>query len=472
MMKTYRNTFYTLIFLLITALICIMPASAGPVQVNSAFLFDNGFELKSGNYVLCEDISLPKTLVVASPGVKLDLNGCTLALTEDTEHVISIIEYGDLTLSDSKNTGKITGLKNSNGDKIGEYGGGVYILSGKFVMNGGTIYECTAHEGGAVYVAPGSEFIMNGGSIDSCYGVQGAGIYNDAEGYVQINGGSIVNTGKSLKYDSSTLDYKAQFGGAAYNAGYMEINSCTITNCRAKQGGGIYNAAQRETYTILKINGGVFKDGLTDFHNGGDDLYTTASVPISGGTLENTVFVKEAEILLSGSGLILGEITLVGSTLYTADSWIGYKRPGCTFDGWYRNYMNEYFLLDDQQKGPWHYHAESDKIIARWSGSGAAAAPQKTSTPVKTAVPTPDTVIETATPVKTATPAPTVIETVQPTVMQTEEPGPAVTMTKEPLPTFTLAPVQTDPRIPETPFPLAGILAGCAAALFVCRRHK
>ncbi|HJJ47539.1 MAG TPA: right-handed parallel beta-helix repeat-containing protein [Methanocorpusculum sp.] len=432
-----RNYIYVLIVLIVAALFIVMPAAAeehahnnadGWLELNTQTVNSNDYQLKTGKYYLTEDISLIKTLTIAG-NVELDLNGQSLTLTKDTDHVITINNKGVLTLMDCKNSGKIIGLKNSNGNKIGDYGGGINIESGKLTMNGGTIFECTAHHGGGIYVSSSSEFIMNGGTIESCYGVSGAGIYN--EGKTILNGGVI--DGKGHAYSK---EYQTNFGGGIYNAGEMTINDCTIINCQSKRGAGIYNDDSLKSIAVLTINGGIIKDCLSEYHINGDCLYALKPVTMNSGTLDGNIIVNKASLKLDGPGLILGDIRLIESKLIIADSWDGYNRAGYTFDGWFRKYNNDYTKFNDQKSGMWQYTAKGDETIqARWTKSAS-------STPVQTQKPT-----------ETISVQPTVINTPEPTETQTSEP------------------VQTATQASASPLPLAGIIAGCAAALFVCRRH-
>lgn len=128
-------------------------------------------------------------------------------------------------------------------------GGGVYVSSGSFKMSGGSIEDCTAHEGAGVkvYASNGktASFSMTGGEIQNC-NTDGVSIYaigsgtseftmtggtiEDNGGYgVWVDNGSAVMSGGSVKgserYDiyigsRATLTVNnTQVGGTVLNMG-------------------------------------------------------------------------------------------------------------------------------------------------------------------------------------------------------------------------------------------------------------
>ena len=108
------------------------------------------YVLESGTYTLAQDVNIDGYLYVGQfKNVIIDLNGYTLQQTGTAENsrVINIYGYGSLTLRDSSsnNSGRITGGHTSNYNS----GAGI-IVSGTFVMEGGTITEnhSTANGGG------------------------------------------------------------------------------------------------------------------------------------------------------------------------------------------------------------------------------------------------------------------------------------------------------------------------------------
>jgi hypothetical protein len=99
------------------------------------------------------------------------------------------------------NGGTISG--NGNTDKNG---GGVYLGGGTFTMNGGTISDNTAQEGGGV--ANGGTFIMNGGTISGNTAKRGGGV----RGGFTMNGG-IITGNTATEYGGGVYEYLTKIGG-------------------------------------------------------------------------------------------------------------------------------------------------------------------------------------------------------------------------------------------------------------------
>lgn len=108
-------------------------------------------------------------------------------------------------------------------------GGAVYVLNGKFIMNSGSITNCVvtspAGDGGAVYVSTDSTFTMTGGSIADCTAVNGSALYLK-NGTMNAGGGMVGGTvvlerNSTIQGSGSTFsgliinnDAQTQFSGA------------------------------------------------------------------------------------------------------------------------------------------------------------------------------------------------------------------------------------------------------------------
>ena len=108
-------------------------------------------------------------------------------------------------------------------------GGAVYVLNGKFIMNSGSITNCVvtspAGDGGAVYVSTDSTFTMTGGSIADCTAVNGSALYLK-NGTMNAGGGMVGGTvvlerNSAIQGSGSTFsgliinnDAQTQFSGA------------------------------------------------------------------------------------------------------------------------------------------------------------------------------------------------------------------------------------------------------------------
>lgn len=108
-------------------------------------------------------------------------------------------------------------------------GGAVYVLNGKFIMNSGSITNCVvtspAGDGGAVYISNDSTFTMTGGSIADCTAVNGSALYLK-NGTMNAGGGTVGGTvvlerNSTIQGSGSTFsgliinnDAQTQFSGA------------------------------------------------------------------------------------------------------------------------------------------------------------------------------------------------------------------------------------------------------------------
>ena len=125
-------------------------------------------------------------------------------------------------------------------------GGGVYVGRGStMTMNGGTIKDCSASDGGGIYAA--GAVVLNGGTISGCKAVgsyrSGGGIYIDSSGSLTMGGGSI---------ESCTA---SNWGGGVFAHGTFELTGGSITHCSALSGGGV-NISDATT----TLNGGTISN--------------------------------------------------------------------------------------------------------------------------------------------------------------------------------------------------------------------
>lgn len=158
-------------------LLTMMPATTQTASaVRGTVLTSSTTEPSSGSYYLNSDVVLPSKLNISSDAVvTLDLNGHTLSrnLPTATADGCVIDVQGQLTLIDSKGTGKITGGNNTRN------GGGIHVNGPKSVLNmcGGTITGNKAQYGGGIYNEIEYKCILTGGVITGNEATIGGGIY-------------------------------------------------------------------------------------------------------------------------------------------------------------------------------------------------------------------------------------------------------------------------------------------------------
>lgn len=236
--------------------------------------------------------------------VFLDLNGKTIdrKLTAPTENGYVIRVMGNLTLDDRVGGGKITGGKNNSSYQGRE--GGIYVESGSFTMNDGSITGNSGGDnsfGGGVYVKGSSAstitFIMNGGTISDNSASYGGGVYVASMGSFTLSGGTISRNRGGVA------------GGGVCVDGTFSMNDGTISGNRSSTAGsgvyvgGTFNMNDGTISGNDSLNrdqpsygGGVCVDGTFNMNKG----------TISGNNGFGGVYVRNGTFNISGAPIITG----------------------------------------------------------------------------------------------------------------------------------------------------------------------
>jgi hypothetical protein len=225
-----------------------------------------------------------------------------------------------------------------NGSKRG-FGGGVYVWSGVFTMQGGTITgnsvgsSSSYGNGGGVYVASGV-FTMQGGSITG-YSVSGdfgsgGGVYVSGSGAFTMEGGEISrNTvassngggggggvfvagtftmeGGEISRNTAT----SSSGGGVYVAGVFMMEGGTITGNSASgefgSGGGVYVAG------VFTMEGGTVTGNSASGRTGGGGVYVVSGTF----TMEGGEISRNTATSSSGGGVWVASsaFTMQGGTI-------------------------------------------------------------------------------------------------------------------------------------------------------------
>jgi hypothetical protein len=139
-------------------------------------------------------LSTTGALFTVGNGVTLTLNNnVTLrGRSDNTTSLVWVNSGGRLVMNAGS---KVTG----NSSSSYSYGGGVYVNSGTFTMNGGTISgNSAANYGGGVYVDNGGTFTMSGGTISgNSASWAGGGVYAGGGTFIKHTGGVIYGLDES-----------------------------------------------------------------------------------------------------------------------------------------------------------------------------------------------------------------------------------------------------------------------------------
>ena len=166
---------------------------------------------------------------------------------------------------------------------IKEQGGAVYLEDGTFTMSGGTIKNCSAVQGGAVYInsqSGKSTFTMTGGEIYSCFATGGKiddKTYLGHGGAVCLMGGEVnMEGGKIWNNYSENGD-----GGAVYisNGNFsMTHSSPTITDnyptitgnaAHKGNGGGVFVSSENGKSVKVDLLQGIITNNTANNYGGG-----------------------------------------------------------------------------------------------------------------------------------------------------------------------------------------------------------
>jgi hypothetical protein len=185
-----------------------------------------------------------------------------------------------------------SGVSILNANDIDNEGGGVWVSGGgNFTMNKGTISGNSSRGGG---VWNQGEFVMNGGIIegnsaerDDGQGMGGGVEVHDSGSVFTMNGGTIrdntANEGGGVYI----------FAYENYGGGTFTMNGGTIHGNTANKGGGVYVFAYGSTGTFT-MNGGTIHGNTANKGDGGG-VYTEGVFTKDGGVIYGSTKANEEE---------------------------------------------------------------------------------------------------------------------------------------------------------------------------------
>lgn len=199
-------------------------------------------------------------------------------------------------------------------------GGAVYLEDGKCEISGGTISNCTAETGGAIYIAGNyneteqkynASFTMSGGTIKECTSrTDGGAVY--------LKGGDMTLTGGTI---SDNLAQDGNGGGLYLMEGSFEMSNATIMKNSAiyrekKQGngGGVYitTSAEAKNDVSVSILSGSITGNTSDRKGGGICVVMPEGKDADGNllladvTVGNSTNSTEGPVISGNSALVSG----------------------------------------------------------------------------------------------------------------------------------------------------------------------
>ncbi len=216
--------------------------------------------------------------------------------------------------------GKIQGSNTSDEEYtyVEKNGGAVYLENGNVRIEGGTIENCRAERGGAIYISGtgSSTFTMIGGTIqDNASNSDGGAIYMEG-GTATILSGTIANNlarggnGGGICISGGSLIMKKSEDGSTPASIYnnsAEVNSSTEA-FGSGNGGGAYISSAETNITAELLSGAIY-DNTAGRRGGGVCVYmnsetygATVSVGLEGGA-EDSPNIQRNHALIEGGGL-------------------------------------------------------------------------------------------------------------------------------------------------------------------------
>ena len=200
-------------------------------------------------------------------------------------------------------------------------GGAINATAGNITVSG-TIQNCSAAEGGAIYHAGNSTITLNeNGTIKNNNATSGSG------GAIYLAGGTVRLSG-TFKITGNKAE--SGNGGAVYCPGTVVIGldqGVSITNNTAKEGGAIY--AETGTISISETENVMVKPAVTGntatSGNGGAIHVGTGSVSVTGGSVSNNkaedglggaIYTTGASVTVSGTAEVKSNTATEGGAVY------------------------------------------------------------------------------------------------------------------------------------------------------------
>ncbi len=219
-----------------------------------------------------------------------------LASNENTECTISGGLIENCTASDGGAIYIKSGTMKVSGGEIRDNqatnGGAIYMGGGTLTMSGGTITQNTAQNGGAAYLESGTVTVSGGTLSNNQAIVNGGAAYLAGTGEMTVTGGTLIQ------------NTAINNGGAAYLAGgTLEIGGTANIDKNTAQNGG---AAYLESGTVT-VSGGTLSNNQATVNGGAAYLAGTGTMTVTGGTLiQNTATNNGGAAYLAGGTLEIG----------------------------------------------------------------------------------------------------------------------------------------------------------------------
>lgn len=216
-------------------------------------------------------------------------NPCSFTMTGGSIHDVDVTKENKITDIDDPREDVPIKYRRDNG-------GAVFMNddNGKAIITGGLISNCTANNGGAIYMA-GGKFILSGdGQLGTNHAKKSGGSVYVGGGTVQIGGGVTLKDGSVLIEEGS-----------------KKASACGIRNSDAlENGGGVYviGTANQDGATVT-MNGGEIHSN-TAGHDGGGIYIVQGKVDLFGGSIHDNKATGDG-----GGVYVAGDVHMIAGSV-------------------------------------------------------------------------------------------------------------------------------------------------------------
>ena len=260
------------------------------------------------------------------------------------------------------NGGTIQNCSASNGGGVAvcgwRNGNTQEVTPAGFTMSDGTIRDCIATKKGGGVAADYAEVTISGGSIENCSAVQGGGI--------NFEDGTLIMSGGSIDGCSASSSYTGGGGIALLNTAadlHLTLTGGSITNNRADNGsGGGICVMSLGNFSADAVNNMTITGNSASRGGGVYGLIQSVVVDMSDASnilCNNTATDAGADVCMDYGSIKLPDAALMNRNLGTT----GHK-----IDGWYIDGMNADMAGNEVPRYTPNEHGEAQNVTAAVSG--------------------------------------------------------------------------------------------------------
>jgi len=196
------------------------------------------------------------------------------------------------------------------------------------VLNGMTLVNGAADEGGFIYVEEGSNLRLTKTSMTgdgASVSTSGGAIFNAGRLVVEdsttitnvsaVNGGAVYNVGTASLTGVEISGVDTTGDGTVFNSGTLTLAASTITDASAERGAGVYNTGSLSISKTTKITGVTAENGA-GVYNAGVANVVNAEISGNEATQDGAGFYNVGKLTLTNVKILNNEAGDEGGAIY------------------------------------------------------------------------------------------------------------------------------------------------------------